>query len=194
MEIQERNRGDRRTLDERMRRAKEATQRDRWRAIALALDGEKTLDIASKLGRSRAFVQQWVYAYRDDGLDAIRAGKAKGAPPKLTPAEMQRFRERVLAGPTDDDGVCTLRGLDFQRILREEFGVEYSLSGIYQLLHRLGFSSLAPRPRHRKTEPAEQEAFKERAPLLWISSDGKHRVVIYPSGSRTSCEPASKER
>lgn len=192
MEIQERNPGDRRTLDERMRRAKEATQRDRWRAIALALDGEKTLDIASKLGRSRAFVQRWVYAYRDDGLDAIRAGKAKGAPPKLTSAEMQRFRERVLAGPTDDDGVCTLRGLDFQRILREEFGVEYSLSGIYQLLHRLGFSSLAPRPRHRKTEPAEQEAFKESAPLLWISSDGKHRIAIYPSGSRTNFEPGKR--
>jgi transposase len=194
MDVQERNPGDRRTLGERIRHEKQAAQRDRLRAVALALDGEKTVDIASKLGRSRAFVQHWVYAYRDHGLGAIRAGKAKGAASKLTPAEMKKFRERVLAGPTESDGVCSLRGLDFQHILREEFNVEYSLSGIYQLLHRLGFSSLTPRPRHKKTEPAEQEAFKERAPLLWISSDGKHRVAIYPSGSRTNFEPDSKAR
>ena len=80
------------------------------------------------------------------------------------------------------------------RILRDEFGVEYSLNGIYALLHRLGFSSLAPRPRHRNTDPAAQEQFKIDTPLLWISSDGKQKVYVYRSGFRTNSEPASKAR
>jgi transposase len=167
-------------------------QRDRLRAIALALDGEMTKDIEAKLGRSKAFVQKWVYAYREKGLEAIKPGKAPGARPKLTPEQTREFRQRVLDGPRAEDGVCTLRGLDFQRILREEFGVEYSLNGVYQLLHRLGFSSLAPRPKHRKTDFEVQEQFKVDTPLLWMSSDGKHKVYVYRSGSRTSSAPASK--
>ena len=37
----------------------------------------------------------------------------------------------MLAGPTDDDGVCTLRGRDMIRILEDEFGVRYELSRVY---------------------------------------------------------------
>jgi transposase len=194
MDVKERNPGDRSVLAEKVRHERDAVQRDRWRAIGLALDGELTEEIVRKLDRCRAFVQRWVYAYRDGGLDAIRAGTAPGATPKLAPEQTEAFRKRVLAGPTEADGVCTLRGLDLQRILREEFGAEYSLSGVYLLLHRLGFSSLVPRPKHRKTDFQAQEEFKQSAPLLGISSDGKHRVATYPSGSRMSSEPASKAR
>lgn len=72
----------------------------------------------------------------------------------------------MLDGPREGDGVCTLRGKDAVRILNGEFGVAYSLNGVYDLLHRLGFSCLSPRPRHEKNDPAAMEAFKERAPLL----------------------------
>jgi len=96
-----------------------AVQRDRCRAIALALDGEMTRTIEAKLGRSRAFVQRWVCVCRDEGLDAARPGTAPGAPCKRSAGQIDRSRRRGLAGPREDDGVCTLRGRDFQRILRE---------------------------------------------------------------------------
>lgn len=194
MDVTLRHPDDRARLTELLRRERNATQRDRYRAIALSLDGERTRDIEIKLGRSKAFVQRWVYRYRDHGLEEIRPGKAPGARCKLTPDRVERFRRRVIDGPTEADGVCTLRGLDFQRILREEFGVEYSLNGVYRLLHRLGFSSLAPRPRHRKTDPGAQEQFRTDTPLLWTSSDGKHKVYVYRSGSRTNSEPDSRAR
>jgi transposase len=45
--------------------------------------------------------------------------------------------------------------------------VKYTLDGIYPLLHRLGYSCLAPRPRHEKQDLAAQRAFSEQsAPLL----------------------------
>lgn len=194
MEIREHEAGDRKRLSELVRRERDAKQRDRLRAVALALDGELTSEIERRLDRSRAFVQRWVYVYRDKGLEAIRPGKSSGPRPRLAADQVETFRARLLAGPTDDDGVCTLRGLDFVRILREEFGVEYSLSGVYAMLHRLGFSSLSPRPRHKCADPVAQEQFKQSAPLLWTSSDGKHRIYVYPSGSRTSFAPARKAR
>ena len=70
-------------------------------------------------------------------------------------------------GPTEaDGGVCTLRGLDAVAVLEREFGVAYSLKGAYDLLHRLGFSCLRPRSRHRKNEPAAMDQFRRDAPLL----------------------------
>ena len=74
---------------------------------------------------------------------------------------------RLDAGPRPDDGVCALRGKDVVRILRREFLVKYTLAGAYELLERLGYSCLAPRPRHEKSDPAERQRFREHAPLLY---------------------------
>ena len=44
--------------------------------------------------------------------------------------------------------------------------MRYTLDGVYDLLHRLRLSCLAPRPRHRKNDPAAVAAFADdRAPL-----------------------------
>ena len=75
---------------------------------------------------------------------------------------MSLFRQAALTA-----SVIRLRGKDVQRILREEKGVTLSLNAAYATLHRLGYSCLAPRPRHEKQDLAAQEKFKtESAPLL----------------------------
>lgn len=52
------------------------------------------------------------------------------------------------------------------RILEKEFGVHYTLDGVYDLLHRLKLSCLVPRPRHRKNDPQVMRQWLEDAPLL----------------------------
>ena len=71
------------------------------------------------------------------------------------------MKQRLDAPPRPEDGVCTLRGLDIRRILEQEFGVLMSLQAVYDLLHRLGYSSLMPRPQHEDANPEVQEFFKE---------------------------------
>jgi transposase len=71
------------------------------------------------------------------------------------------LKQRLDAPPRPDDGVCTLRGADVRRILEQEFGVQMSLQAVYDLLGRLGYSSLVPRPCHEDANPEVQEAFKE---------------------------------
>jgi transposase len=180
------------TLHELIRQERNAKQRDRYRVVQLAAGGEPCPAIMRMLGRSRGFVQRWAYAYRDGGLDAIAVKPQPGRPPTLPPEQHRAFRQRVLDGPRDEDGVCTLRGRDFQRILEQEFGVRYSLQGVYDLLHRLDLSVLVPRPQHRKADPEAQRQWVERAPFLSATSSDNTPTSRSPSGSRTKPASANK--
>ena len=167
MRLTERKSGD---LDELRRRAtgeRDALRRDRYRAVLMALDGDEAIDIARALGRARRSVQDWAYAYRDGGIEAIQPKPRPGRTPKLPRQREPELIKRLDGGgPLPSDGVCTLRGRDVVRILESEFGVKYTLGGAYDLLERLGYSCLSPRPLHEKADPAAVEQFKQRAPLL----------------------------
>ncbi len=166
MDVSFRAEGDEIELAHRVRTGKDARQRDRYRCVLLVCRGEQTLSIACTIGRSRKFVQEWVYRYRDGGLEALRPGRSSGQPTKLPREREAAFKARMLGGPTErDGGVGTLRGLDAVRILEQEFGVAYSLDGVgvYDLLERLNLSCLKPRPRHRKNDPQAMKDWLERA-------------------------------
>ena len=116
-------------------------------------------EIAERVGRSRQFVDQWAGRYRTGGLDAVAAKKQPGRAPKLTAAQDERLKAILDGGPRPADKVCTLRMRDVRRIVEAEFGVVYTAGGIYDVLRRLDYSSLKPRPRHRKNDPAKAAAF-----------------------------------
>ena len=167
MNVIVREEGDVERLEELIRRERHALRRDRFRAVLLALRGKQAPQIVETLGRSRRSVQTWVYAYRDGGIEALEPGKSTGRPVKLPRDQEQAFKQRIKAGPTEaDGGVCVLRGEDARRILEREFGVAYTLQGVYDLLERLHLSCLVPRPRHRKNEPQIMQQWLDSAPLL----------------------------
>lgn len=151
---------------------RQTTQRDRYNVILLLGDGGPNREelereqIAAAVGRSRQFVDEWARRYRQGGFDAIAPGKARGNPPKLSPEQVEQLKARLDAGPTEADGVCTFRGADIVRIIKEEFGVVHTLGGIYDVLKRIGYSPLAPRPSHRKKDPQAVQAFVDSAPFL----------------------------
>jgi transposase len=168
MKVSERCDGDVAELARRAREEAEAIQRDRYRAVLMALDGKEAVEIAKALGRARRSVQDWAYAYRDGGVDAIQPKPRPGRMPKLPRDREAELKARLDAGPLPDrdGGVCTLRGRDVVRILEKEFGVTYTLGGAYDLLGRLGYSCLTPRPLHEKSDPAAIADFQARAPFL----------------------------
>jgi transposase len=166
MHLTERAAGDIEELRRRAGAERDALRRDRYRACLMALDGKEALDIAAALGRARRSVQDWAYAYRDGGIDAIQPRPRPGRTPKLPRDREADLRARLNAGARVADGVCTLRGKDVVRILESEFGVKYSLGGAYDLLWRLGYSCLTPRPLHEKSDPEAIADFQLRAPLL----------------------------
>ena len=136
----------------------------RLRIVILAIEGWTAPAVAMSVGLSRRVCQRWLQRYNGQGLDGLddRRGRLPGGP--LTPVQQRQMRQRLDAGPQPEDLVCTLRGRDVQRILAAEFGVLRSLAAVYALLHRLGYSCLRPRPRHRKADPQLQDAFRRELP------------------------------
>src|SRR5467141_2086033 len=81
---------------------------------------------------------------------------------RLARRESGRFKERIVAGAElERDGVVAFRAVDAQRILKEEFEIDCSLSSTYRLLHRIKLSWLAPRPRHPQADATAQAAFSQ---------------------------------
>lgn len=167
MLIKEREAGDLKRLKQLARREKHAEQKDRLMVPVLAIEQRETEDIMKSLCRSRGFVQRWAYAYRDGGIGAVKDKPRGGSEAKISGEKAARLKARLEAGPTAADGVCTLRGKDIQRIALEELDTKVGLSSVYRTLERLGYSCLAPRPRHEQQDLEAQKKFKdESAPLL----------------------------
>lgn len=167
MDVRERAAGDVQRIEELIHAESQARRRDRLRMVLLALRGWEAEPIAAALSSSRRTVQAWVYRYRDGGLEALFENRHRGRTRWLSEEQHATFRQRMIDGPSESDGVCTLRGRDAALILEKEFGVKYSLNGAYKILHRVGLSCQRPRPRHEKQDPAAQEKFRrEVAPLF----------------------------
>ena len=131
----------------------------------------------------------------DRGIDAIHPPRPAGKRPRVHGEIADKLRARLDAGPTVADKVCTLRGKDVQRILRTEMGVKLSLNAAYATLHRLGYSCLAPRPRHEKQNPAAQKQFKEEhAPSLSAPSPTRLLRAAGRAASSSWTKPGSASR
>ena len=133
----------------------------RYQAVVLAMQGRPAADIARCLDCSDRAVQNWVTRYNRSGPEILQEQPRSGRPPRLSGSELIRFQQRLEAGPTAEDEMATFYGLDLKRILEVEFGVILSLQGVYDLLHRHGFSSLMPRPQHKDSDEELQAIFKE---------------------------------
>jgi transposase len=133
----------------------------RFQAVILAQQGRSAPEIARALGCSRRAVQSWVARYNRGGVQALHERPHTGRPARLSGPDLRRFEQRIEDGPRPEDGTCTLRGPEIRRILEQEFGVILGRQATYDLLHRLGFSDLMPRPQHPGSNEEVQEFFRE---------------------------------
>jgi transposase len=148
----------------------------RIQTIALAKQGFSCPKIVQMTGYPRRTVQRWVSQYNKAGIKGLVDKPRAGRPRKLPVDKEPEFCACVDAGPRPSDGKATLYGTDIQQVLEREFGVVYTLDGVYKLLHRLGYSCLKPRPRHQKADPVAQEAFKKTSHRGWKKSPETIRV------------------
>jgi len=187
MEVSLRGKKDLSILRARVRKESNAKQRDRYRAVVLALEGFQEPEIRLRLGRSRGFIQRWVYAYRDKGIEGLVAKKPHGQPPKL-PRDREAEFKALLSQPG-----APRRGRDVAALLQAQFGASYSIRGALLLLHRLGYGPLKPRPVNPKKDPEAEARWLQGAPFL--SSPSAPDIPVSPSksGSRTKADSGRKD-
>ena len=149
-------------LSELIAKEKRPKRRQRLRIVQGALEGATAEEIAARVKLSPRRVQEWVARWNQGGLEGLDDQPGRGGKLPLTDEQQAELKRRLDSGPREEDGRCTFYGEDVRRILREEFQIGRSLSATYYLLHRLGYASLVPRPRHRKTDPERQQRFLKK--------------------------------
>ena len=129
-----------------IRREKDARVRRRLTAMKFMLQGLNIPEVARRMDVSERPLRKWLHRFNEHGPSALHDEPRSGQPPKLKGKQIKKFKRRLRRGATAHDNICSLNGKDLQRLLKKEFDAEYSLDGIYFLLHRLGFSCLCSRP------------------------------------------------
>ena len=132
------------------------SKRTQLQGLWLLRSGRPLREVAEVVGRDYRTVQRWAVWYREGGLAGYRAHEMGGGGHEawLDPAAQKRVAEEVETGrfrTADEIGEW----------ITAEFGVSYQRGGIYSLMKRLKCKPNVPRPRHSKTNQAQQEAWKK---------------------------------
>ena len=156
------------------RKEKESRRAIRVRAVYLALMGKTAPQIAHVLGYTRRVIQNWIYSYNRRGLEGLADNTGRGRKPGLNEDQIQWLRQRIEEGPTPEDKVCVFHAADIGRIIQKQFGMEYQVRSVRNLLKKLGYSYISSRPEHPKGKPEDREAFKKKS----VIRSGKSVLII----------------
>jgi transposase len=146
-------------LDQRIKQATHHWHRLAWQVILTAReDPRPAAVIACQLHVSQAFVHKVIARYNRDGPDAIQPPPPVAARHcYLSRAEEQQFLEPFFERARRGD-IITAR--DIQRAYEAQLGHAVAESTISRLLKRHQWRKVAPRPRHPRSDPEEQDAWK----------------------------------
>lgn len=183
-----------RGLSAALRRERRLANQLRIRAVLAVARGHHVPGVARAMSVAERAVRNWVHRYNREGLAGLR-DRRRGRQCRLSRTQLEKLRERIRAGPRPEDGVCSLRANDIQRVLQREFQVRYARSSVYYLLHhQLEMSYLKPRPLHRKADPKTQAAFKKTSRNASKGSGGDIQAGRCKSGSRTRADLGNRAR
>ena len=129
-------------------------QADRVKAVIALSEGWSAGDIARILLFDEKTARVYFDRYRQGGADALLDDNYSGAEPKLDAHQMSEL-EGYLEEHLLPDAKAVIAHIDHR------YGVRYSLSGVTDLLHRLGFSYKKPTHVPGKQDPARQQTFLE---------------------------------
>jgi len=139
-------------------------QRQRFRAIELLRDGRRPIQVARMLGVSPGSISKWKMLYDRHGLQALKAKPHPGPTPKLTGRQCDKLSGLLLQGPQKHGYANALWTLPrVAEVIRRHFGVKYDQSGVWHVLHRMGWSCQKPERRARERN--------EQAIAAWRKND-----------------------
>jgi transposase len=123
----------RKDISERRRHAQDRRVFQRLSAVLWGDDGRTREEIAELVGVSIRQVGQWLRIFRNKGLEELCTLHYQGDPGRPPPARVERPKQEIATGAFHDAEQVRTWVLD-------TWGVAYSISGIKDLLRRIGAS------------------------------------------------------
>ena len=173
-------------LQEKYWASSDATLSRHYQAIWLLAQGRSLGDVARLTSFAKRWVEQLLARYNAFGPSSLGdRRRGNGAPPSvLTPALLDRLRER-LTHPPDDGGVWTAKKA--AAFMATELGRAVAEQRGWEALRAIGWTVQRPRPQHvRAATPEEQAAFKKSSP-----TSSRRKPSATPARSSRSSPPTS---
>jgi transposase len=120
-------------ISERRRQAQDRRIYQRLSAVLWSDAGRTREEIAELVGVSTRQVGQWFRIFRNKGLEPLCTLHYQGDPGHLRPAQVQRLKQEIATGVFHN-------AEQVRTWVQGALGVDYSLSGIKDLLRRIGAS------------------------------------------------------
>jgi len=139
-------------LEREHRKLRDKRQADRVKAVLALAKGWSPADVAEILLFDEKTSRQYFDRYQHGGVEALLEDHYPGAEPKLDERQMRQL-DGYLQGHLLPDAKAVMAHIATQ------YGVRYSLGGVTDLLHRMGFSYKKPTHVPGKQDPAQQQAF-----------------------------------
>ena len=136
------------------RSLRDKRQADRVKAVIALSKGWSAAQVAEILLLDEKTSRHYFERYQQGGFAALLDDNYSGAEPKLDTHQMSEL-EGYLEEHILPDAKSVIAHID------KQYGVRYSVSGVTDLLHRLGFSYKKPAHIPGKQDPVQQRAFLE---------------------------------
>src|SRR3954467_11161132 len=166
--------------------AEECARREQVRLEAAEWieEGATDREGAARFRVTRTSANRWRRALAAGGRPALASKGPGGAHCRLSPAQLAELQALLDAGPAAEgwaDQCWTLPRI--AEMVRERFGVEYSLPGLGLLLHRLGWSVQVPARRAAERDEQQIAAWREES---WPAIKRPRRTWAPGWSSKTS--------
>ena len=128
--------------------------------LAYLKRGLSKADISRLLFISTDQIYAWLKSYKKKSIEGLKDKARSGRPRLLDSSNHDALKEKIEESQTTLPG-GRLRGEDIIQLIKDEWGVTYTLSGIYYLMKDIGMSWISTRSRHPKQDEVTQEQFKK---------------------------------
>jgi transposase len=136
----------------------------RKEAVDAVRRGESPSEVARILDIPLRTMFDWLARYRQGGYDALRDAPRSGRPRKVTGKVMRWLYEAITSGNPQQYKFpfCLWTIAIIRTLLKREFGIKLSKSGVSRLLRHLGLSPQRPIYRSYKQDPDELDKYLSR--------------------------------
>lgn len=123
--------------------------------------GKSYEEVKVLLHYSKPTILEWINNFEDNGVSGLLSiRKGRGRKTKLPSESEQEFKKNIILLQENRDG-GRITGYDIMDMVRKEFKVNYTISGIYNLLSRLNMSWVSARSIHPELNQQLQDEFKK---------------------------------
>ena len=153
----------------------------RIRAVKLVKAGNSPEVVVRTLGYHRSAIYQWLAAYHQGGIEALKTKPITGRPPKLTGSEIKKIYDIITSkNPLQLKFEFALWTRDMVRnLIKDKFGVRMNVTSVGRLLKKLGFTVQRPLYKAYQKDPEKVDQWLNEVYPKIKALAKKHKATIY---------------